>query len=346
MVDILKYSVGIDVSSEDLVAGIGQLSKELLSSISKPKKFANKSKGFKALDTWIKKQIPKTETKLTIIMEATGVYHEKVAHYLNEKGYEIKVVLPNKAKRYLQSLGHRSKNDPIDCRGLTQMGLDQQHLETWHPPQPVMSELRALTRHRQRLQQQITTLNNQLHAIENSFHCSKQIKRQLKSMITFHKKQIKQLEFDIEQTLKQDPELEAKINRIVDSIKGLGILTMVTIVAETNGFAMFFSQQQIIKYAGYDVIENQSGKFKGRERISKKGNSRIRRILHMPALNMVTFGTGTFPKTYENIYQRTGIKMKAYVAIQRKLLCLIFTLWKKDEIFNPNHVNQLSLIVK
>ena len=344
MVDILKYSVGIDVSSEDLVAGFGQLSINLLSHISKPKKFANKSKGFKSLDTWIKKQCLKKELKITIVMEATGVYHEKAAHYLNEKGYEIKVVLPNKAKRYLQSLGHRSKNDPIDCKGLTQMGLDQQHLETWHPPKPIMSELRALTRHRQRIQQQITSVNNQLHAIENSFHCSKQVKKQLKNAITFHKKQIKQLEIDILQTLKLDPDMEAKIDRIVDSIKGLGMLTIVTLIAETNGFEMFLSQQQIVKFAGYDVIQNQSGKFKGKERISKKGNSRIRRILHMPALNMVTFGTGTFPKTYENIYQKTGIKMKAYVAIQRKLLCLIYTLWKKDEIFNPNHVNELELI--
>jgi len=110
--------------------------------------------------------------------------------------------------------------------------------------------------------------------------------------IRFHKKQIKSLELDIEQALKEHPLL-------------------------------------------------QSGKFKGKERISKKGNSRIRRILHMPALNMVSFDTGTFPSIYERIYRTSGIKMKAYVAIQRKLLCLLFTLWKKDEIFNPNFKSKL-----
>jgi len=274
-------------------------------------------------------------------MEATGVYHEKLAHYLHEKGYQIKVVLPNKAKRYLQSLGNRSKTDPIDSRGLTQMGLDQQHLITWIPPTPIMSELKALTRHRQRLQQQITAVNNRLHALKSSYHCSKLVEKQLRATIRFHQKQIDQVVLEIDQVLKQRPDLEAKIDLIVQSIKGIGRLTLVTLIAETNGFELFASRQQLFKYAGYDVIENQSGKFKGKSRISKKGNSRIRRILHMPALNMVQHGVGTFPNTYERIFKKTDVKMKAYVAIQRKLLCLLYVLWNKNEAFDPNYQNEL-----
>lgn len=342
MIDVLKYSVGIDVSSEDLVSGFGLLSKELLSKINKPRKFNNTQKGFKSLVTWIEKHRKVKQAKLGIVMEATGVYHERIAHFLYEKDYEIYVVLPNKAKRYLQSIGSRSKNDPIDSRGLTQMGIDQQHLERWHPPSPIMIRLRGLTRLRQQIQQQITAVNNRLHAVESGFFDAKSVKKQHKATIRFHKKQVKQLEFDIELALKEHPLLAEKIERIVQSIKGIGPLTLITLIAETNGFKYFHSIQQITKYAGYDVIENQSGKSKGKERISKKGNARIRRILHMPALNMVTFDTGSFPSLYERIYRTSGIKMKAYVAIQRKLLCLLFTLWKKDEIFDPNFKSKLS----
>jgi len=341
MIDVLKYSVGLDVSSEDLAAGFGLISSNLLSKIGKPRKFTNTSKGFKSLDTWIQKQRKVEGVKLGVVMEATGVYHERVAHFLHGKGYEIYIVLPNKAKRYLQSIGHRSKNDPIDSRGLTQMGIDQQHLEKWHPPSPVMIKLRGLTRHRQRIQQQITVVNNQLHAVENGFFDARSVKKSLRATIRFQKEQVDFLDLAINQALKENPILAAKIERIVKSIKGIGTLTLVTLIAETNGFQNFASIQQVTKYAGYDVLENQSGKFKGRERISKKGNSRIRRILHMPALNMVTFCTGTFPSIYERIYQSSGIKMKAYVAIQRKLLCLLFTLWKKDEIFDPNFKSKL-----
>jgi len=342
MIDILKYSVGLDVSSEDLAAGFGLINRDLLSKIGKPRKFTNTTKGFKSLDTWIQKQRKVKDVKLGVVMEATGVYHERVAHFLHGKGYEIYIVLPNKAKRYLQSIGHRSKNDPIDSRGLTQMGIDQQHLEKWQPPSLIMIRLRGLTRHRQRIQQQITVVNNQLHAVESGFFDNRSVKKSLKATIRFHKKQVESLEFDIKQALKEHPLLAAKIERIVQSIKGIGTLTLVTVIAETNGFLNFTSIQQLTKYAGYDVLENQSGKFKGKERISKKGNARIRRILHMPALNVVTFDTGTFPSIYERIYRTSGIKMKAYVAIQRKLLCLLFTLWKKDEIFDPNFKSKLD----
>ena len=303
MVDILKYSVGIDVASSDLQAGFGYLSKELLSKKGRSRKFVNRKSGFKSLDAWIRKQRKQTAS-VSVIMEATGVYHENVAHYLHSKGYDIYVVLPNKAKSYLQSLGLRSKNDPIDCGGLTQMGLDQQHLEKWTPPNAMMRQLRGLTRHRQSIQQQITGVNNQLHAIKSGFYEYGSVKSSLRRAISFHKKQIQKIDKEILLLLEQDPKLKAKIEKIVKSIKGIGLLTMVILIAETNGFQNFSSVQALIKYAGYDVIEQSSGKTKGKERISKKGNSRIRRILHMPALNMVSHNVGNFPKIYERIYQK------------------------------------------
>jgi hypothetical protein len=102
-----------------------------------------------------------------------------------------------------------------------------------------------------------------------------------------------------------------------------------------NGFQLFSSAAQLTSYCGYDVVENQSGKRKGKTRISKKGNAHIRKALHFPALNVVRFKTGTFPDLFERILDRTRIPMKGYVAVQRKLLCLIFTLWKKEQAFDP-----------
>ena len=58
-------------------------------------------------------------------MESTGVYHEQIAWYLFQNDLAVSIVLPNKAKHYLKSLGHKSKNDKIDAKGLAQMGLDR-----------------------------------------------------------------------------------------------------------------------------------------------------------------------------------------------------------------------------
>lgn len=82
-------------------------------------------------------------------------------------------------------------------------------------------------------------------------------------------------------------------------MKGVGIMTVATLLAETNGFLLFKNAPQLVSYCGYDVIENQSGKHKGKTRISKKGNRHIRRILHMPAFNVIRYKVATFAQLFE-----------------------------------------------
>ena len=76
-----------------------------------------------------------------------------------------------------------------------------------------------------------------------------------------------------------------------------------------------------------------------RTRISKKGNSHIRRALHLPAFALVKHEP-QFQQLFDRVLERTGIKMKAYVAVQRKALILIYTLFKNDLEFDPNFQNQ------
>src|SRR5205085_11951660 len=92
-----------------------------------------------------------------------------------------------------------------------------------------------------------------------------------------------------------------------------------------------------ISYAGYDVIENQSGNHIGKTRISKKGNHHIRRILHLPAFNVVRYEVPPFLSLYNRTLERHHTKMKSYVAVQKKLLVIIYGLWKTNGTFNENY---------
>ena len=83
---------------------------------------------------------------------------------------------------------------------------------------------------------------------------------------------------------------------VTQELKGLGILTIATILAETNGFDLFKNYKQLVSYAGFDVVESQSGARIGKTKISKKGNSRIRRALHMPSLVVITYKEKPFFK--------------------------------------------------
>ena len=160
----------------------------------------------------------------------------------------------------------------------------------------------------------------------------------------FLEKLIEQVEQQIQSTLQADETLSKKVEKIC-RFKGLGTLTVVTIIAETDGFALFRRKGQVVCFAGYDVRQNESGSsVKGKSRISKKGNSHIRKALHLPALCAVKYEKH-FKNLYERVLQNTGVKMKAYVAVQRKILVLIYTLYKNDAAYDPQYPFQNNPIL-
>ncbi len=107
------------------------------------------------------------------------------------------------------------------------------------------------------------------------------------------KKNKKTLQLRVEQIVENDEILKNKFDNIC-KIKGLGLQNLAVIVAETNGFTAFENIAQLVSYAGYDVVENQSGKRSGKTKISKKGNNHIRRCLHFPAFNMIKYEVTPF----------------------------------------------------
>jgi transposase len=128
----------------------------------------------------------------------------------------------------------------------------------------------------------------------------------------------------------------------VVSIKGIGIITAAIVVGETNGFSTIKNKRQLVSYTGYDIVRKDSGtSVHSKPRISKKGNRHIRKAMHFPALSSIRSDEKT-KNTFIRIVQKHGIKMKAAVAIQRKLLVLMYTLWKKEEYFNPDYNMELN----
>lgn len=331
----LKYSIGIDVSKENFNTCICSIDEQQRTTIKSTGKFANSPHGFADFIKWVIKH-QKESIPSYFLMEATGIYGEQLAWFLYSKQYNISVILPNKAKKYIQCIGLKSKTDSIDAKGLAQMGAEQS-IALWKPISPKLYELRGLTRLHEDLQRQKTIITNQLHAIEYSMYPMKEVKKSLSKVKLTLEKEIISIENTIKNLIESDSILKAKYEKIT-SIKGVSLMTFAVVVAETNGFELFKNSAQLVSYAGYDVVENQSGNKAGKTRISKKGNSHIRRVLHLPAFNVVRHEPH-FKKVFDRIYDRTHIKMKAYTAIQKKLLCMIYTLWKKDEAFTYGILN-------
>jgi len=328
----LKYAVGIDVSMKDFACCLSVINEQQEVKVKATHKFINAPAGFQLLLAWIRKH-SKEVLPVVFVMEATGVYHESLAWFLHSRDQPISILLPNKAKSYLKANGAKSKNDSIDAKGLAQIGAEKK-LDLWLPPSKQLYTLRAYTRQYQSITEMHTSMRNQLHSVQHGQFQNKEIIKQLKQTIKLLEKQLKEMEQIMANVIKTDTVLNQHYQNI-SSIKGISLLSFAVIAAETNGFILFDNAASLVSYAGYDVVENQSGKQNGRTRISKKGNSRIRRILHMPALCAVRNDQPQFKNLYERVYERTKIKMKGYVAVQRKLLITMYYLWKKEVPYDP-----------
>ncbi len=336
---IIKINVGIDVAKADFVATVARMTIDLDITYSRTKKFKSTEEGFEEMFVWVQKMEGDKNIDISFTMESTGVYYESLAYFLFFKNQIVHVVLPNKAKKYFETLDYCSKTDKLDSRALGRLGAERK-LREWRVFSPIFRNLKKLTREREALQNDITRLKNQLHAEEYSAYKFANTIKRYKQRIKLLGKDLKIIEKEIDKLIDSDELVSKKIKHIT-SIPGIGTTTAAVIVSETNGFAEITGIKQLTSYAGYDVVIRESGNWRGNSRISKRGNSHIRRALHMPSLSSKKHSK-TYKKFYERLNQRKQNGLITAVAVQRKLLGLMYTLWKNNEDYIENHVEYLK----
>jgi transposase len=83
---VVKQVAGIDVAWKELVVSLGRVDEDQDGEIYAFKTFTNTAKGFESLVMWVEK---KSEPRVGVqyVMEATGVYHEGLAYYLDGRGF-------------------------------------------------------------------------------------------------------------------------------------------------------------------------------------------------------------------------------------------------------------------
>jgi len=330
----IKQCVGIDCGLEELVTSFGVLDKTFRQDFLSNTAFDNQVSGFKKLLSWAGK-LAEADVELTYVIEATGVYSEKVCLFLHQHNQRVVLLLPNKAKAFSRTLSVKTSTDKVSAKMLAQFGLEKQ-LAAWQPAQEIFRNLRRLSRERDQLIQQQTVIKNQVHAESHGAWPSQPSLKRMKQRLVLLKKQILQIEAEIKELVDSDDSLKERVEKIC-TVKGLRLLTVATVLGETNGFNLFRNKKQLTSYAGIDPVERQSGiSVRGKSRISKKGNKYLRKCLFLPALAAQRHNPTMLP-LYTRLVDKHGIKMKASVAVQRKLLELIYILWVKNEAFDPDY---------
>lgn len=336
---VLTQCVGVDVSKDSLsccftVQRQGTLGTQREIKVRSSKQLANSPAGIKELKAWIAKwQEP--DLSVNVVMEATGVYHYRLAYALSDvadtQGLRVCVVLPNRAKHYAGSLSTKTKTDHTDAQMLAQMGVERD-LPVWQAPGNTMRQIKVLCREREALGKDSVAVANRRHALEYSGLADKATLKRHKEHIAFLAAQTKAIDKQILKLVQSDSALETDVARLC-TIPGVGWITAIIVLAETDSFALIRNKNQLTSYAGLDIVERQSGtSLRGKTHISKKGNSHLRAALYFPAISHIR-ARGCFTALYNRITSRGARGLKAYVAVQRKMLILMYSLHKNKTVY-------------
>lgn len=336
---IVKQVAGIDVAQQELVVTLGRMHDDWSPELYGHKTFPNTEKGFIALLEWAGQQaVPGVQVRF--VMEATGVYHESLAYFLAKGGQELSIVLPNKISNYSRTLEVKTVTDKTASEAIARFGLERK-LDNWTPPRGIFKKIRQLTRERDQLVAERTMVKNQLHAEQAEAAPNSTSLGRIKKRIVLLNKQEQEINAELKLLTRQDEEVKKSL-ALLCSLPGVGLLTAATVLGETNGFDLIRNKGQLVSYAGLDVREKQSGtSVKGKARISKKGNKYLRKAMHLPALAAIRHSE-RFKAIFARLVAKHGIKMKAVVAVQRKLLEMMYILYKNNQPYDKAYLQKVA----
>jgi transposase len=120
------------------------------------------------------------------------------------------------------------------------------------------------------------------------------------------------------------------------SIPGVGVVTAAGFLGEVGDISKYRNAKEIIKLAGLNLVEISSGAKKGKKKISKRGNNRLRCLLYQCAI--VAISKNSQLKRYYCYQAETKNKMKMVVAVQCKLARIMFALLKYKKYYDPEEV--------
>ncbi|QYA27255.1 IS110 family transposase [Gramella sp. MT6] len=293
--------------------------------------FSNDVKGFKCLLKFIKKDS-------LVVMEATGYYHYRLAQYLYEKGITVSVVNPLSVKRFIQMKLSKVKTDKSDARAICEYAQANK-VPLYTARNSVQAECLQLLSLQDLYLKQRTAVKNKIHGEKALGIPSKTVSRSLTRMLKQLEKELTQLESKLESLVSetQKDQLEQ-----LTSIPGMGKKTAMLLIVITDGFSSFENARQLCCYSGLTPTIRQSGtSVRGRSRISKVGNRKLRNLLFLCSFTACKHNKAC-SELYERIVEQGKSKKLALIAVCNKLLKQAFAIAKSGTYYQENYMSKLA----
>lgn len=301
---------------------------------SKPCKLSNNPQGWDTLILWAQNQTQALREDICIVMEATGVYHLKVAAYLSREGLNVVIVNPQRASQYAKSQNQQNKSDKLDARALQQYGSQLKKYHLFIPDTPEISQLKALLSRMHQLGKDLRRERNRLEKCafqEGGSFARTSIKRTIK----FNLSEQQRTQQQIDQLIKQNRALKHN-QKLLCSIKGIGKLTSQWLLPLLST-QRFKSARETAAFLGLVPCHKSSGtSLKTRGRLSGRGDANLRSRMYMPAVCAITHDPAM-----KAFYQQLVLKGKApkvaITAVMRKLVHVCYGVIKHQSPYMENY---------
>ena len=320
---VSRANVGIDVSKQPLDVRLG----------SEDFRVDNAAGGWNELIAKFKA----TEVDL-IVVEATGGYARGVVCALQAAELAVARVNPREARDFAKAMGELAKTDRIDARVLR----DFADVLARHPERDkyltrvldaARTELAALTTRRRQLVDMRVAESNRLEQTTMA-----RTVRSIKHVLRALDKQLTDIDHDIDDQL----ERHFKSQRtLLDSVKGVGAVTIVTMTAMLPELGQI-KRRQITKLVGGVPLADDSGQRKGKRRIWG-GRSEVRAVLYLATLSAIRHNA-TLKAFYERLVAAGKPKKVALVAAMRKLLTILNAMLRDQAMWDATKHLQVTKI--
>lgn len=293
--------------------------------------FANDPKGFKAL-------LKSLSSEALVVMEATGYYHYRLAQFLYEKGVKVSVVNPLSVKRFIQMKLAKVKTDKSDARAICEYATVNE-VPLYAAKNKNQAECLQLLRLIDIYIKQSTALKNKLHGEKVLGKPSKTVYHSLNRALKNVQAEIKVLEARLTELVKEEQQQQLTL---LKSIPGMGNKTAIMLLVLTDSFSNFENARQLCSYTGITPTIRESGKsVRGKSRISKVGNSKLRNLLFMCSFTACKHNKAC-KEIYERIIAKGKSKKLALIAVCNKLLKQAFAIAKSGLPYDENFVAKMG----
>lgn len=311
--------IGIDVSKKELVIALRRTEKTELLSLPNTKEGIRKLK-----KAWKGFECP-------IILESTGRYHLLAALELSEAGFHVCVINPLMAKKYTTSSIRKIKTDSVDAQRLAEMAEREGR----------QLPLFRYDRNTIALRQKLGLLQSVEKQIQSSKRSLKNFQEARRELCLPKSSAEELLEISVQKLEESVRQLVSEIENIPPSEDAASLSSIPGVSSFLASLLLQFldlsvsSSKQWVAFIGLDVSVKQSGMWKGKGKLTKRGNPYLRKRLFSAAWGAM-MSHPLFRKEYDHLREQGRSYRAALIILARKILRIAFSVLKNHTSYSDS----------